>query len=165
MVHRRAFSFTDDSASVAPETVNKEEIFRQTLEPAKQLFRLRQLESSTYQTLYLANRHEMPWPDIASGLSQTRIWLENLSDSFSTPFRDLFRAEVLFVNVLFLSAPSTSQSPCEYGNASLFDNAIKYAETMSHLIHGPDQLAPYTSHVGSLRRHLLPLTVRLTPKL
>lgn len=148
MVHRRAFSFTDDSANVAPEVATREQIFRQALEPATQLRRLRQLESSTYQKLYHSNRETIndPWPTIAAGLSETRAWAENLPQSIPRPSRMLFLSEVLYVDILFLSAPGTAEPSSEHINATLFEYAVQYAEAMSIITRGSEELAFYTSH-------------------
>ena len=148
MVHRRAFSFTDDSANVAPEVATREQIFRQALEPATQLRRLRQLESSTYQKLYHSNRETMndPWPIIAGGLSETRAWAENLPQSISRPSRMLFLSEVLYVDILFLSAPGTADLSSEHINATVFEYAVQYAEATSIITRGSEELAFYTSH-------------------
>ena len=148
MVHRRAFSFTDDSANVAPEVATREQIFRQALEPATQLRRLRQLESSTYQKLYHSNRETMddPWPIIAGGLSETRAWAENLPQSISRPSRMLFLSEVLYVDILFLSAPGTPDLSSEHINATVFEYAVQYAEAMSVITRSSEELAFYTSH-------------------
>ena len=148
MVHRRAFSFTDDSANVAPEVATREQIFRQALEPATQLRRLRQLESSTYQKLYHSNRGTTndPWPIIAGGLSETRAWAENLPQSISRPSRMLFLSEVLYVDILFLSAPGTADLSSEHINATVFEYAVQYAEATSVIIRSSEELAFYTSH-------------------
>lgn len=148
MVHRRAFSFTDDSANVAPEVATREQVFRQALEPAKQLFRLRQLESSTYQKLYYSDRQTMndPWALIATGLSETRAWAENLPESISKPLRTLFLSEVLYVNLVFLSAPGAANMTYDGGKATIFEYVVQYTETMSVMTRISEELAFFTSH-------------------
>ena len=148
MVHRRAFSFTDDSANVAPDVATQEQIFRQASEPATQLRRLRQLESSTYQKLYHSHRETMndPWPTIAGGLSETRAWAENLPQSILRPSRMLFLSEVLYVDILFLSAPGTADLSSEHINSTVFEYAVQYAEITSIITRGSEELAFYTSH-------------------
>lgn len=148
MVHRRAFSFTDDSANVAPEVATREHVFGQALEPAKQLFRLRQLESLNYQKLYHSDRHIMkdPWSIIALGLSETRAWEENLPPAISRPLRTLFLSEILYVNIVFLSAPGATKPCFEYSNATIFDNVVQYAGTTSSMTRSSEELALWTSH-------------------
>lgn len=146
MVHRRAFSFTDDSANVAPEVATREQVFRQALEPAKQLLRLRQLESSTYQKLYYSDRQTMndSWPLVAIGLSETQVWAENLPPSISKPLRTLFLSEVFYVNLVFLFAPGAAKMIYGCGNSTIFENVVQYTETMS--ARSLEETAFFTSH-------------------
>lgn len=148
MVHRRAFSFTDDSANVAPEVATREQVFRQALEPAKQLLRLRQLESSTYQSLYHSDRQTMndPWRLVAIGLSETRAWADNLPPSISKPLRTLFLSEVFYVNLVFLSAPGAAKMIYECGKSTIFENVVQYTETMSAITRSLEEPAFFTSH-------------------
>ena len=148
MVHRRAFSFTDDSANIAFETISKEDMFRQASEPARQLSRLRRLESLLYQKVYFSDSQVMeePWPAIAAGLSEIRAWVDNLPLSIARPLQALLQSEVLYVNVLVLSAPSAAPLFYGEGDTSLFENAVRYVDIMSSLIQNSEEFAFYTSH-------------------
>ena len=148
MVHRRAFSFTDDSANISSETVSKADMFRQASEPARQLSRLRRLESLLYQKVYFSDGQviEEPWPAIAAGLSEIRGWVDNLPLSIARPLRALLQSEVLYVNVLVLSAPSAAALFYGEGDATLFENAVQYADITSSLIQNSEEFALYTSH-------------------
>ena len=148
MVHRRAFSFTDDSANIASEIVSEDEMIRQALEPACQLSRLRQLESSIYQKVYFSDGQTMkePWPFIATALSETRAWADNLPLSIARPLRALFKSELLYVNVLILSAPGAAALFHGNGDAALFENVVQYADITSSLIQNSEEFAFYTSH-------------------
>ena len=148
MVHRRAFSFTDDSANIEPEIISKEEMFRQASEPARQLFRLRQLESSLYQKVYFTDGQIMkePWSAIAAGLNDAREWANNLPLSIARPLRALFQSELLYVNVLILSAPGTAAAFHVNGEVIFIETVIQYAEITSSLIQSSEEFAFYTSH-------------------
>lgn len=148
MVHRRAFSFTDDSANTASEIASKEAMFQQASEPARQLSRLRQLESSLYQKVYFSEGQTMkePWPAIAASLSETRAWANNLPLSFARPLRALFQSELLYVNLLILSAPGAAALFHGDGDATLFENVVQYADITASLIQSSEEFAFYTSH-------------------
>ena len=148
MVHRRAFSFTDDSTNVALDIATKEQVFRQALEPSRQLFRLRQLESSIYQQLFWSDRLDTEdlWPVISQGLIEISEWAGNLPESLSASQRALFQSETLYFKNLILSAPKAGRSAEPYCNAMAFEYTVQYAEKTSSITRHSHQLAFYTSH-------------------
>lgn len=101
MVHRRAFSFTDDSASIPLKVASKEEFFGK---PWNLPSSYSQLASSAHQKLcsFDIRVRKAPWPIIATGLSESRAWAEHLSDSISTSLRALFHSELVYINGLLI---------------------------------------------------------------
>lgn len=160
MAYRRAFSFTDDSSNVAfpsnqkPFSISsasareQEKVFLHALDPAIQLFQLRQLQSSAYQRLFKSNyqRIEDPWQIMSDSLHEMHLWMAQLPNVIRKPMRKLLRSELLFGSILILSPPATSSSLKSYGKALLFSYACEFADIMSSINGDQEKFAFYTSH-------------------
>ena len=147
MVHRRAFSFTDDSVNVKPDISLNERSFAASY-PALQLLRLRKLQSAAYQRLYLSNHMawENPWPFISMSFSGMRSWAEHLPDTINSSLKWLLLSELNCGCILILCAPALTRKPSDYANALTFEHAVQYADCMISLTQVTDLSALYTSH-------------------
>lgn len=160
MAHRRAFSFTDDSSNVTfPRNQNpfslssssaheQQQVFLHALDPAIQLFQLRQLQSSAYQKLFNSSlrRTKEPWQIISDSLHEMHLWMAQLPNIIRKPMKKLLRAELLFGSILILSPPGLSSSLKSYGKALLFSYACEFADIMSSVNGDQEKFAFYTSH-------------------
>ena len=158
MVHLRAFSFTDDSANVAPLSDKQslssapmsaeQQLFLHRIDPAMHLVQLRQIQSCSYQELFQSSRQnlEEPWPIISAALRQTQVWVTKMPDTMKEPMRRLMRSDLLHSNILTLSPPSLRVPLCEYGQALIFDYANEYAELVSWIVENSAKFAYWTSH-------------------
>lgn len=160
MAHRSAFSFTDDSSNVAfpsnqkPFSISstsareQEQVFLHALDPAIQLFRLRQLQSSTYQKLFKSGLQKIkePWQIMSDSLHEMHLWMAQLPNVIRKPMKKLLRSELLFGSILILSPPGLTSSLKSYGKALLFSYACEFADIMSSINGDQEKFAFYTSH-------------------
>lgn len=153
LVHIRAFSFTDDSASVtrprqrvgSPDTSR---VFAHDLNPATCLRHLRQIESDAYQKLFQSSSPalEEPWPIISSSIEDMHKFCSELPNQIKSPIRKLLRCEALYSSVLILSPPDLDDDLTDYGKYLIFEYAVEYADLMSSIGNDSEQFAFYTSH-------------------
>lgn len=153
LVHIRAFSFTDDSASVthprqrvgSPDTGL---VFLHDLNPAIHLSHLRQIESHAYQKLFQSRRPalEEPWPIISSSIEDMHIFCSKLPDQIKNPIKKLLRCEALYSSILILSPPDLDDDLTDYGKFLIFEYAVEYADLMPSVGSDAEQFAFYTSH-------------------
>ncbi len=148
----RAFSFTDDSASVthprhkvgSPETTR---VFLNDLNTATHLARLRRIESDAYQKLFQSSRPapEEPWPIISNSIEDMHGFSNELPDQIGTPIKKLLRCEALYSSILILSPPDLDDDITNYGKFLIFEYAIEYADLMSSVGSDAEPFAFYTS--------------------
>ncbi|KAL8832527.1 MAG: hypothetical protein Q9191_000209 [Dirinaria sp. TL-2023a] len=148
MVHRRAFSFTDDSANVDSEISFNEGTLTHTVIPAQQLLRLRQLQSSTYQQLYWSSAQSTgnEWTTLSASLTEMHSWAVNLSASITPIMRALFLSELLYGYIIMVSAPNALDSSKAYAGAIILDSAARYADQMYYVTQNFEEAVLYTSH-------------------
>ena len=158
MVHLRAFSFTDDSANVAPlrdqqplsstPMSAEQQLFLHRIDPAVHLIELRKMQSCSYQQLFQSSRQVLkdPWPVIFAALGETQIWVTKMPDMVKEPITRLMQSDLLHSNILMLSSPSLKDPLPEYGTALLFDYAVEYAEVVFSVYEDPADYAYWTSH-------------------
>ena len=144
MVHRRGFSFTDDSAGITSPLIPNQgdgpsagkPIFSYSFEAAEELCHLRQIQSHAYQRLFQSKRlgFEEAWPLISGALNDMQHWSQVLPDKLSEqklkPLRGSFRCDVLYSSILLLS-PDFDGLLCDYGKFLIFEYAAEYADLMA----------------------------------
>ncbi|KAL8839402.1 MAG: hypothetical protein Q9170_001741 [Blastenia crenularia] len=152
MVHRRAFSFTDDSISVALPRKSSAMLSRHSPDvahPAMELIRLRKLVSMPYLSLFHSGPNILkdPWPDLCSAHLTLDAWESNLDqDRLQETQKSLFRAEMLYIKILLLS-PARLPCPIEdYGQLLTFEHASHYSQLMSSLVEDGVNAAMCTSY-------------------
>ena len=159
MVHRRGFSFTDDSTSVNASLLpNKRDgpssgkpLFGHSFEAAVQLNHLRQIQSYAYQKIFQSDRLSFAdsWPLMSSALHDMHSWSNTLPERSlgpkSRPFQSLFRSNVLHSSILILSAdlPGTL---CDYGKFLILEYAIEYADLMVSMSEDEEYSTTQTYH-------------------
>lgn len=160
MVHLRAFSFTDDSANeVLANGQNShhlssnsnqelEQVFLRPLDPAIQLFQLRQMQSFAYQKIFQSSREKLkePWQTVISYLNEMFLWAEQIPMVIRKPTKKLFRSELLYASILVLSPDILTGALKSYGIALAFVYANEYADIMSSINWDSENFAFYTSH-------------------
>ncbi|KAL8803457.1 MAG: hypothetical protein Q9182_003154 [Xanthomendoza sp. 2 TL-2023] len=138
-VHRRAFSFSDDSTFVALPKLRTDILSSISKQghPAMELVRLRQATSVAYHSLFLAGPDALldPWPMICSAYLEMDKWNDELHQ---IPIPDStklsFRSEMLYNKILLLS-PFRLERPLEdYGQLLVLEHAIGYSHTISPLV-------------------------------
>ena len=158
MVYLRPFSFTDDSASIAPLSDHQslssmpigpeQQLFFHKIDPAIHLIQLRRLQSCSYQELYQSSRQilEEPWPVISKALKLLHDWASKMPDTLKEPMRRLIRSDLLCSNIMILSPPGLRNPLPEYGTALIFDYATEYAELASRVDEDSTGFAFWTFH-------------------
>ena len=152
LVHTRAFSFTDDSASITPPrqrvgSLDTNRVFLHDLSPATHLSHLRQIESDAYQKLFQSSRpvSEEPWPIISNSIDGMHRLSDEFRDQIKDPIKQLLRCEVLYSSILILSPPDLDDDITDYGKFLIFEYAVEYADLMSSVGSDTEQFAFYTS--------------------
>ena len=146
MAFDRAFSFTDDSASVnlplvahstrSPESSVNEgpQLFLNSLQPSLYLFKIRRIQSSLYQGTRLSKRLE--WPIAASSeytkcvLKDIRSWASSIPETLSKNHPFLFRLESLYSQIIALAPSCRTPSIPELSKILIFEYAIQYADLL-----------------------------------
>jgi hypothetical protein len=149
MALERAFSFTNDSAEVAPPSTPKRpltsnlpwkgQLFLRSLVPALHLYEVRHIQSTFYQDLSQSGRN--PWPDaspytfdVCQRLSK---WKDQLPTSTPQPIMTLFQLEFLYAYITVLS-PSCKVPMVNPANWLLiFESCIDYVNLMRPTIDDP----------------------------
>ena len=157
MVHRRGFSFTDDSACITSPLSsgrheggsNGNQLFLHSLDTAAQLEHLRQIQSSAYQKLFQSEHlnYEDAWPSMSCALHDMNLWNEELPKSLPNnriePLKKLFRSDVLYSGILILS-PNLAGTLNDYGKFLIFEYTAECADLMASACGEHEQFALYT---------------------
>lgn len=146
MAFDRAFSFTDDSASVnlpadarstrLPESSVNEgpQLFLRSLQPSSYLFNIRRIQSPLYQGTRCSKRTE--WPSAASSeytkcvLKDIRSWASSIPKTMSKNHIFLFHLESLYSQIIALAPSCRNPSIPELSKISIFEYAIQYADLL-----------------------------------
>lgn len=152
MVHRRAFSFTDDSANVQEPkllgTIGASHATRRS-HPSTELIHLRKAASEPYLALYQSGPDVLndPWPSLCSAHLALDEWNRQLNQTYlQETQKSLFRTEMLYIKLVLLS-PVRLGRPIEgYGQLLIFDHAFQYSQLMSSLVQDNINSAIFTSY-------------------
>lgn len=157
MVHARAFSFTDDSASVIypsasgvsnPSALGNILAGPKTMDTALTLFQLRYIQSSWYQELFQSSRDPLPNAShyVWQMCHDMREWFDSLPDTLPGAFRDLFELELLYSYVYCLAPSCRVLTVSAYGKTLIFEYSITYMQKMYQITKDPQNKAFYTYH-------------------
>jgi hypothetical protein len=157
MVHARAFSFTDDSTSVALPSMpvatssgaaGNSLTGPHSLETALLLFQLRYTQSSWYQELFQSSRDSLPNASayIWQMCQEMREWSESFPDTLPLSFKDFFDLELLYSYVYCLAPSCRVQTVSDYGKTLIFEYSITYMQKIFPIGRDPVNTAFYTYH-------------------
>ena len=162
IVHRRAFSFTDDSASVpsradtsAPLLIaarSRDQLFLRPMDTAPQLIKFRQIQSSCYQELFQSGRQpsEGSLRFVWATLRDLHEWYQGLPAGIQEPVKIAFRSEMLYTSIVILSPSEKIHSISEYAEALIFEYAVDYAGLMRSVCGGTGKYA-FCTYLDALR--------------
>lgn len=152
MVHRRAFSFTDDSTNVALPRLSGTVVpghRAESAHPAIELIRLRNATSIPYLTLFQSGPDALhnPWPTLCSAHLALDKWERDLCQTnLQEAHKSLFRSEMLYIKIVLLSPSRLSRPLEDYGQLLIFEHALRYAQIMSSLAEDHVNAAECTSY-------------------
>jgi hypothetical protein len=157
MVHARAFSFTDDSTSVAypsppatiaPGTAGSNLSGPQSLETALLLFQFRYVQSGWYQELFQSSRDPLQQAStyIWQVCHEMREWSESFPDTLPLVFKDFYDLELLYSYVYCLAPSCRVPAVSDYSKTLIFEYSIAYMQKIFPISRDPINTAFYTYH-------------------
>lgn len=159
LVQTRAFSFSDDSAHVSvpfsssqpkdkPDVVQPSTtyLWLQSYGQAKELIKLRKLQSVWYTDLFQSGRD--PWPEPYPYIWRTcqsmKAWYDNLADRIKPHFRSFFELDLLYSYIYVLAPSPRVPLITPFAQSLIFEYCIKYADVLTRLINDRSYTAPLT---------------------
>lgn len=120
--------------------------FRRRLDPATQLFELRQMQSSIYQKLFQtqSGKAQESWQIINDYLNKMFTWFAHLPNVIRRPIKKLFKSELLYISILILSPSLLTNAFEYYRQALVFVYAKEYADLMTSISGDLEKFAFYT---------------------
>lgn len=142
----RAFTFTDDSASVNlpavphsnipsdPSQHTGPQLFLRSLKPSLYLFKIRRIQSAVYQELHSSNRSEWSALEVSAYTNSKRKEIQSWASSIPITLAQwpaiVFRLESIYSEIITLAPSSRCQNITELSKQLIFDRAIHFAEQM-----------------------------------
>jgi hypothetical protein len=157
MVHARAFSFTDNSTSVAYPCIpslltqgssGKPDSEPRALHEAMLLFQLRRAQSAWYQELFQSSRDPLQQSStyIWDMCKEMRVWSESFPKTLSPAIRELFELELLYSYVYCLAPSCRVPAVSEFGKTLIFEYSLSYMQKIYPICKDPINTAFYTYH-------------------
>ncbi|QKX55877.1 uncharacterized protein TRUGW13939_02976 [Talaromyces rugulosus] len=136
------FSFSDASVNVAlPHATSSsnpttEGFMLSNLEPAIHLFKLRRILSPGYQEMYGNGRSPSPQPLLLTWklCAEARDWYDQAPTNIPSSFNLLYRLELLYSTIIFLSPSYRDPVICDFSKALLFDRCIDYISQFHQVV-------------------------------
>jgi hypothetical protein len=165
MVHARAFSFTDDSTSVAfpstpaivaPTGLENAKSGPYSLDAALLLFQFRRAQSNWYQELFQSSRDPLKQSStyIWEMCQEMRSWSESFPPSLPPAIKELFEIELLYSYVYCLAPSCRVPEVSELGKTLIFEYSLAYMSKIFPVCRDPTNTAFYTYH-DSLRVYFI----------
>ncbi|KAF1990748.1 hypothetical protein K402DRAFT_323885 [Aulographum hederae CBS 113979] len=166
LVQTRAFSFSDDSAHVAlpfsgeittpKQGSGKARTWLQAPETALDLFRLRQIQSRWYTTLFQSGRApwQDPYPKIWEIYQEMTTWYANLSKTLAQPNQDYFELELLYSYVYILSPGPRCPRISDHAQRLIFEHCIAYANKITQLTTNNTAFRPMLTFYDAMRVYM-----------
>ncbi|KAL8950696.1 MAG: hypothetical protein Q9222_003282 [Ikaeria aurantiellina] len=150
-VHRRSFSFTDDSTDVVLPNLQPAVLGSNLHDdhPAAELIQLRQMGSKAYQTLFRSGPEPLqdPWPTLYAAFQDIAEWEDKLhSSTLQQAIKLLLRSEASYIKILLLSPPRLQQPLEDYGQLLLVEYAFQFAGTLASLVKDQVNVSLCTSY-------------------
>ena len=154
----RAFSFTDDSTNVrlfvkplpsqsSPQlslTPSDWQLRHST--PSLQLWQIRRLQSSWYQSLFQSHPSALaePWQSRCKALNEMQHWVNTLADSVPPPLQLPIRSEILYSSILLIWPPGMTTEMDHHGKSLILQYSIDYADvTWNMCMSGDSTICTY----------------------
>jgi hypothetical protein len=166
MALERAFSFTDDSVNVSlpalpqpssnPTLSWQNHVFLRSLEPAVHLFKMRRLQSASYQDMYYGGRTPSPDASAATWVfcEKARNWLDNVPTGTPHYFAVLYELELLYSLVIALSPSHRSPTISDLNRTLIFKYSIDFVSRFHQVVQNPSWL-PFMTYMDTKRVHVV----------
>ncbi|EED24320.1 C6 transcription factor, putative [Talaromyces stipitatus ATCC 10500] len=155
------FSFSDHSVDVdlpavraLPGNSPDENVFMKRLDCAIHMIKIRRILSKGYQQMYFDGRDPVPhalartWKLCA----EAREWYANAPTTTTTSFGLLYRLELLYCTIVFLSPSFGDPDICDFSRVVLFDRCIDYISQLHQVLEQPGSL-PFMTFVEIRRAY------------
>jgi hypothetical protein len=156
------FSFSDDSINVAlphlpinpipeMETAGNRG-FLKSLEPALHLIDIRRIFTSGYQEMYFNGHKPDPNPLVLTWTlcAKAREWYDRAPKHTPQSFSILYRLEMLYSTIVFLSPSHRDPAICDFSKVLLFDRCLDYVSQLHQILENPNVL-PFANWVDIQR--------------
>lgn len=149
LVQTRAFSFSDEAANVSfpfhtsPSSPKysspQSHVFQQSFDTALDLFRIRQIQSEWYMTLFQSGREpwQDPYPYIWKQYARMTEWLQEMPQTTLPATKSFFELELLYSYVYILSPSPRIPHIHEYAQRLIFEHCIAYATNLMTILKQP----------------------------
>lgn len=154
-----SFSFSDLSVNVdlpkvrvLPGDLHNENIFLKNWDCATHMFKIRRILSSGYQQMYFDGRDPVPYVLARTWrlCADAREWYANAPATTSNSFGLLYRLELLYCTIVFLSPSIGDPEICDFSRVVLFDRCIDYVSQLHQVLEQPSSL-PFMTFVDIRR--------------
>ncbi|KAF2029689.1 hypothetical protein EK21DRAFT_67298 [Setomelanomma holmii] len=167
LVQTRAFSFSDEAASVSfPFYTNatspkystpQSQVFQQSFDSALDLFRIRDIQSEWYMDLFQSGREpwQDPYPYIWRQYARMSDWFQDMPQSTLPAIRSFFELELLYSYVYILSPSPRIPHIHEYAQRLIFEHCISYATNLLSLLNRPSNTTkPPVTFYDAMRAYM-----------
>jgi hypothetical protein len=129
-------------------------VFLKSLEPATHLFKIRRILSSGYQEMYFSGHSAAPQPLVLTWTlcANARDWFDKTPGQTPDYFNLLYRLELLYSTIVFLSPSHRDPVICDFKKVLLFDRCIDYISQLHQVVENPNGL-PFATYVDIQRVH------------
>lgn len=129
-------------------------MFLKSLEPAIHLFKIRRILSSGYQEMYFNGHHASPQPLVLTWTlcANAQDWFDEAPKNVPNHFTNLYRLELLYSTVVFLSPSHRDPVICDFKKVLLFDRCIDYISQLHQALENQNVL-PFATYVDVQRAY------------
>lgn len=155
------FSFSDLSVDVGlpivrmlPGDLPNENVFMKKSDCATHMIKIRRILSKGYQQMYFDGRDPVPhalartWKLCADA----RAWYADAPAATTSSYGLLYRLELLYCTVVFLSPSFGDPEICDFSRVVLFDRCIDYVSQLHQVLEQPGSL-PFLTFVEIRRTY------------
>jgi hypothetical protein len=158
----RAFNFSDDSVNVRlpdapplaipPSAIQQNSGLLKGLKPALHLFEIRRIQSSGYQEMHYNGRYASLQPLALTWrlCANVRDWFDQAPKNAPYYFIVIYRLELIYAMVTFLSPSYRNPAICDFSKVLLFDHCIDFISQLHQVLTNPNTL-PFITYVDIQR--------------
>lgn len=127
-------------------------MFLKTLEPAVHLIKIRRILSTGYQEMFFSGHKPSPHPLVLTWTlcANAREWYDKAPTNAPGYFSLVYRLELLYSMILFLSPSHRDPAICDFSKVLLFDCCIDYISQLHQVIENPTGL-PFATYLDIQR--------------